>query len=644
MCGIFGSYYYSSLDNDQSHMMTRIKEAQNSLYHRGPDDQGLEVFDIINDNKTPKRKLFLGHTRLSIIDLSPGGHQPLNSNDGRYTITYNGEIYNYIELREELKILGHVFKTESDTEVLLAVWLEWGPEGLKRLDGMFAFAIFDKKLETLTLVRDAFGIKPLFYKIEDSAFHFASEIPAILKLISHTPNLNNQRCYDYLVHGNYDSESDTFFDGVKHLLPAHYCTFNLKKNKIEKLIAWWTPNITTNKNISFDAAAEKLRNLFLESVRLNLRSDVPIGVSLSGGLDSSSIISAIHYLKPSSKINTFSYIASGTNFSEEKWIDLMNKRLNTKPHKIFIQNSEIKNDIDDLVIKQGEPFGGLSVLAHYSVYKFIKSTRTKVILEGQGADEILGGNYGYVGQKLLSLIESKGWIAGHKFALNWSVLNNKNYFLTWMYLAKIKLPNFLLRFFHKVLSKLIQNRLIKEFTPNWLNLDYLKEKGVKFNDIKAPLKKINKGQRVKEALAYALTSRALPSLLRHGDRNSMAFSIESRVPFLSLPLVNFLLSLPEEYLVSNNGETKFIFRKAMKDIVPKEILNRNDKVNFTTPDNLWLLSNEDFFIKNLIDSKKIFFFNKSKLKIKFKKYYKFVHEKNMWRIMNFIHWYKNILN
>ena len=175
-------------------------------------------------------------------------------------------------------------------------------------------------------------------------------------------------------------------------------------------------------------------------------------------------------------------------------------------------------------------------------------------------------------------------------------------------------------------------------------MDYLKEKGVKFNDIKAPLKKINKGQRVKEALAYALTSRALPSLLRHGDRNSMAFSIESRVPFLSLPLVNFLLSLPEEYLVSNNGETKFIFRKAMKDIVPKEILNRNDKVNFTTPDNLWLLSNEDFFIKNLIDSKKIFFFNKSKLKIKFKKYYKFVHEKNMWRIMNFIHWYKNILN
>ena len=139
-----------------------------------------------------------------------------------------------------------------------------------------------------------------------------------------------------------------------------------------------------------------------------------------------------------------------------------------------------------------------------------------------------------------------------------------------MYLAKIKLPNFLLRFLHKVLSKLIQNRLIKEFAPNWLNLNYLKETGVKFNDIKAPLKKINKGQRVKEALAYALTRRALPSLLRHGDRNSMAFSIESRVPFLSLPLVNFLLSLPEEYLISNDGETKFIFRKAMKDIVPKE--------------------------------------------------------------------------
>ena len=640
MCGIFGGYLSANLNNDKSLIMSRIKEAQTSLHHRGPDDEGLEIFDLINDTKTSKQQLFLGHTRLSIIDLSSGGHQPLNSVDGRYTITYNGEIYNYVELRQELKMLGHIFKTESDTEVLLAAWVQWGQEGLKRLIGMFAFVIYDKKLETLTLVRDAFGVKPLFYKIEDNAFYFASEIPAILKLISDKPNLDNQRCYDYLVHGNYDSNSNTFFEGIKNLLPAHYCTFNLKKNKIEKPIAWWTPNITTNKNISFNDAAEKLKNLFLESVRLNLRSDVPIGVTLSGGLDSSSIISAIHYLNPSVKINTFSYIAADTNFSEEKWIDLVNKKLNTKPHKIFIQNSEIKNDIDDLIIKQGEPFGGLSVLAHYSIYKFIKSTQTKVILEGQGADEILGGNYGYTGQKLLSLIESKGWIAGHKFALKWSVLNNKNYFLTWMYLAKIKLPNFLLRFLHKVLSKLIQNRLIKEFAPNWLNLNYLKETGVKFNDIKAPLKKINKGQRVKEALAYALTTRALPSMLRHGDRNSMAFSIESRVPFLSLPLVNFLLSLPEEYLISNDGETKFIFRKAMKDIVPKEILDRNDKINFTTPDDIWLLSNKDFFIKNMIDSEKIFFFNKSKLKIKFKKYCNFVHEKYMWRIINLIHWYK----
>ena len=229
MCGIFGGYLNTDLNNDNSLIMSRIKEAQDSLHHRGPDDEGLELFDFVNDTKASKQQLFLGHTRLSIIDLSSGGHQPLNSADGRYTIIYNGEIYNYIELRQELKMLGHVFKTESDTEVLLAVWVKWGQEGLKRLIGMFAFAIFDKKLETLTLVRDAFGIKPLFFKIEDNAFYFASEITAILKLTSNKPNLNNQRCYDYLVHGNYDSDPDTFFEGIKHLSPAHYCIFDLKK-------------------------------------------------------------------------------------------------------------------------------------------------------------------------------------------------------------------------------------------------------------------------------------------------------------------------------------------------------------------------------------------------------------------------------
>jgi asparagine synthase (glutamine-hydrolysing) len=632
MCGIFGLFCLDHLHNQSDHEV-RLEAAQLSLSHRGPDDFGLERFNISKSSNLSSGSLSMGHKRLSIIDLSKGGHQPMSSGDGRYVIVYNGEIYNYKELRNELQDLGHVFKNQSDTEVLITAWSQWGPESLKKIIGMFAFAIYDQIDQTLTLARDAFGIKPLFYRNDVDSIYFASELPALIKLIPEKLNINLQRSYDYLVHNSYDSNSDTFFQEINHLLPAHFITFDLKNVSKSKPVCWWKPNITTNPNLSFEEAAQRLRNLFLDSVKLHLRSDVPLGVALSGGLDSSAIASVVRYLEPNIPLNTFSYIASELNISEEKWIDLLNKKLNARSFKVTIQEQEIYEDFDDMILKQGEPFASTSIYAQYRVAKLIKETGVTVVLDGQGADEILAGYFGYPGHRLLSLIETRGWIAAHKYAKCWGRLPGKNYLLAWKYLLQLKLGDW----FYNFLSK----KTARDCKPKWLNINYLNKYGVRFKKKRIRLSKENRGQRVKEALAYALTKEGLPSLLRHSDRNSMAFSIESRVPFLTIPIVDFLLSLPENYLISDEGVTKHIFREAMRGIVPDSILDRKDKIGFATPEKIWLSSKREIIKTWINQLTEIPFINK---KILLKELEIILKEKKidgrLWRWINYLHWYK----
>ncbi|MBF4353942.1 asparagine synthetase B family protein, partial [Vibrio anguillarum] len=252
----------------------------------------------------------------SIIDLTDSAAQPFHSRCGRYVLIFNGEIYNYKEIREELIGIGCHFYTESDTEVLLNALIQWGVECLPRLIGMFAYIFYDQQKENLLLARDAFGIKPFFYSINDGEITFGSEIRALLSLKNEKAKPNLQRAYDYLVHGDYDSNKESFIDGVFHLSPAHYFTFDLKTKTATQPECWWQPVIDTNENISFDEAVSKLRTLFLDSVRLHLRSDVPLGIALSGGIDSSAVVSAVRYLEPSLPIKTFSYIASDSRISE----------------------------------------------------------------------------------------------------------------------------------------------------------------------------------------------------------------------------------------------------------------------------------------------------------------------------------------
>lgn len=557
----------------------RMRDALRAMRHRGPDDQGYEGFALDSGGK-----LYLGHSRLSIIDLSSGGHQPMHSIDGRYSIVFNGEIYNYRELKHELLAAGHVFRSDSDTEVLLVAWRHWGTDCLVHLVGMFAFAIFDRVRQTITCVRDAFGIKPFFYSCTQSSFAFASEVSALNCIREGRPELDFQQAYDYLVLANYDSGEQTFFRDVRHLRPGHLLTVQLG-NGTTSQESWWKPEISQRSSLSFSDAAQRLRSLFLDSVRLHLRSDVPLGAALSGGLDSSAVVCAMRRLEPEATINTFSYIAAGSDVSEEKWVDDVNLHVGSRAHKVRVTSEELFRDLDDMITAQGEPFGSTSIYAQYRVFKLARENGVTVTLDGQGADELLGGYNGYPGPRLHSLVDRRDYLDVLRFLSSWSKWPGR----TWRGGAARLVGELSDGSLQDVLRILAGQRN----APAWINSRVLHDEGVKLGWPRRGDSSDAEGRRMISALRDALTVKGLPALLRHADRNSMRFSVESRVPFLTVEMAKFLLSLPEEYLVANNGETKSIFRAAMRGIVPDRILDRKDKIGFATPEREWIVGMSD---------------------------------------------------
>jgi len=566
MCGILGlfSQHQSNADSEQ------LQAALQALHHRGPNDRGLENFTAADGQLT------LGQTRLSIIDLSAGGHQPMHSPDGRFVMVFNGEIYNYKELRQELKQAGYTFHTESDTEVLLQAWIHWGESCLRRLCGMFAFTVYDQQMQTLTCVRDAFGIKPFFYHHNPNSFSFASEIPALLCLLTEKPTLNAQRAYDYLLFGHYDDQPETLLNGVQHLPPAHCLTLSLATNRME-CKRWWWPDITERRDLCFADAAAQLREMFLNNIRLHLRSDVPLGAALSGGLDSSALVCAMRYLEPDLPIHTFSYIAPGFAMNEEKWVDIVNEHIQAIPHKVTVEPEELAHDLDDMLQTQGEPFGSTSIYAQYRVFKLAKESGITVTLDGQGADELLAGYNGYAGERMLSLLEQGKIRECLRFWRAWATWPNRSLTKGIMVLAQAVLP----ASWQTLPRQLVGHNPL----PNWVDKQKLNTLGiVHWQSTQNARPVAVKGRRVMATLRHTLSGGNLASLLRHGDRNSMRWSIESRVPFLTIDMAEFLLSLPEEYLISPQGETKHIFRAAMRGIVPDIILDRRDKIGFATPE------------------------------------------------------------
>jgi asparagine synthase (glutamine-hydrolysing) len=571
MCGIAGGFWF----RDQENIDVRMRSALDCLRHRGPNDSG---YDVV---RASARTVAIGQTRLSVIDLSSGGHQPMLSADGHLALVFNGEIYNYKELREELRALGRTFRSESDTEVLLAAYAEWGAACLPRLVGMFAFVVHDRLRDRLFCARDAFGIKPLFYEWTDGHLLFASEQRAMRALRGTAFEPDLQRSYDYLVHGDYDSQERSFLKGVCHLPPGTSLDVDLTSSVRAEPVTWWrAPTVLTFEH-SFADAVEAVREQFLQSVRLHLRSDVPLGMALSGGIDSSALVCAVRHIAPDLPIQTFSYIADDQRISEEKWVDLVNEKAGAISHKVRLTAEDLGRDLDRLVSIQGEPFGSTSVYAQYRVFQLAKEHGITVTLDGQGADELLAGYDGYPGQRMLSLLEGGEYLAMHRFARRWGDWPNRSYWRACMYFGRAVFPDTLYRHARKAKGR--------DFEPAWLKTGLLREAGVRFQETRTPMLATCKRRRVVEQLAYSLQVRGLPHLLRHGDRNSMAFSIESRVPFLTTGMAELLLSMPEDYLISDSGETKRVFRAAMRGIVPDVILDRRDKIGLATPEREWFL-------------------------------------------------------
>jgi asparagine synthase (glutamine-hydrolysing) len=623
MCGITGGWWSDRRVN----LDDRLTQALAAMHRRGPDDRGYELYPSAGGVTA------LGHTRLSIIDLSAAGHQPMQSLDKLVSIVFNGEIYNYRELRVELESFGHRFVSGSDTEVLLAAWRQWDKKCLRRLVGMFAFAVLDSGRGTLTCVRDPFGIKPFFYTREQGGFLFASEVAAIKALKQERVKLDWQRAYDYLVHADYDSGARSFVDGVLHLLPGHLIEMNLVSGELTEPQRWWEPSIVERRDLSFAQATEQLRERFLSSVRLHLRSDVPLGAALSGGIDSSAVVCAMRQVAPDLPINTFSYIARGSAVSEEVWVDRVNQHVGAQPHKVMVSGDDLARDLDDMIAAQGEPFGSTSIYAQYRVFQLAREQGVTVTLDGQGADEMLAGYNGYPGQRIRSLLEKGQLAEAWHFVDEWARWPGRSRIAG----AKRAVAEMSQGALYDALRRL--NGM--DNLPQWMRSAPLEECGIIRRYPRQRAQVGSAGRRVMAELALSLTQRGLPALLRHGDRNSMRFSVESRVPFLTIDMVEFTLSLPESFLISPQGETKHIFRAAMRGIVPDDILDRRDKIGFATPEQEWLLGMAGQVRSWLAEDMQVPFFDQAAVLAEFDRIVAGhrAFSWQVWRWINFCRWY-----
>jgi asparagine synthase (glutamine-hydrolyzing) len=591
MCGIAG-FVSATRQID----LNRVPAVFERLRHRGPDDKGWLKYspgtlrsgrEWSSDEETSCQALLL-HVRLSIIDLSEAGWQPMSSRDGRYHLVFNGEIYNYLELRSELQQLGHEFHTHTDTEVLLAAYAEWGAKALLRFVGMFAFAILDVERQTLFLARDFFGIKPLYYAACGEHFAFASEITALLELTRSCRKVNPSALLLYLRHGLSDQGITTLLSGVNQLPAAHCMEIALESPQLAQPVRYWNPQLQES-DISFDEAANKLRELFLDSVRLHLRSDVPLGAALSGGIDSSAIVAAMRHVDPSLEIHTFSYIAEDPALSEERWVDLVAGKVGAQVHKLYPTSLDLVHDVDLLINSQEEPFGSTSVYAGHRVFRQAQQSGIKVMLDGQGADELLGGYRYYLGAQFVSLLRKRRYSDAMHLLRSAAALPDTGIF--WMLLcgADYMIP--------KKWQRPLRALLAKEFTPRWVNATWFSRHDAETGHTNyCPEHNV-----LRATLLRTMSETSLPHLLRYEDRNSMAFSIESRVPFLTVPLAEFILSLPEHYIVALDATSKAVFRSAMRGLVPDAILDRRDKIGFNTPERKWLIA-VDHWVQETLDS------------------------------------------
>ncbi|MBV8161250.1 MAG: asparagine synthase (glutamine-hydrolyzing), partial [Acidimicrobiia bacterium] len=414
MCGIAGVVARS----DAADVAGWLEAAASCLAHRGPDDVGFLQWQPGDRPRLGRvvdaRQSTVGfaHRRLAILDLSTSAWQPMASPDGRYHLVYNGEIYNYVELREELETLGHRFRSSGDTEVLLAALRQWGAGALGRVVGMFAFALLDTDEGRLLLARDPFGIKPLFYANTSAGFAFASEIAPLLDFPCVSRRADALAVYDYLRYGVTDHDDRSLFADVRRVPGGHLLEIDVESVGNHPTSPYWTLEAAPLRDVSRIEAAGRLRELFLDSVRLHLRSDVVVGTALSGGVDSSAIVMAMRAVGGAAlDIRTFSWVAQEPEIDEERWVDLVASSADATSRKVRAGPDDLVADLDTLIAVQGEPFRSTSIYAQYCVFRLAAESGVKVMLDGQGADELLGGYRAHLAARAAGLARHRQLIA-----------------------------------------------------------------------------------------------------------------------------------------------------------------------------------------------------------------------------------------
>ena len=545
-----------------------------AVAHRGPDGRGTLAFadagGALRRLDSPDDADFavgLGHRRLSILDLSEAGAQPMSSKDGKLHIVYNGEVYNHVELRAELEKEGFSFDSHCDTEVVLAAYARWGSDCFKRFNGMWALAILDLEKGRIVVSRDRFGIKPLYHLRHGGVLAFASEIKQFKTLPGFSREPNPDACVAYLVNG-YEIPPETFIKGVKVFPAASFAEIPLEGAEtadIQPKRFWFPEEIPLDHGARPEDAAAEIAALFENSVRLRLRSDVPVGSCLSGGLDSSAIFSTMGALEPETTFSAFSACFDDPRADERPFMERVAAAVRSKHVKVFPAPEEFAADFADFLEKHDEPVGSVSMYAQYRVMKAAREAEAPVLLDGQGGDELFSG---YWPTYFLHLDGLKrrglyGKLLSHALGAAIPGGNPRLLWETFGTFAEYK------------------RRSNLEFP---FEID--SAKSAVFGERAAAYQRYRE-MSPEEYRIFELTELRLPRLLKWEDRNSMAFSIESRVPFLDINLVGKILSLPPE-MNMRRGWTKFLFRKAMDGKLPKKIVWRKDKKGFETPQGKWL--------------------------------------------------------
>lgn len=581
MCGILGYYNRSGISNEN---LRECLAALKRVAHRGPDGEGGVLintvtgeFNILRTDETPaaietnflkenyqegSAHLFLGHRRLSIIDLSLNGHQPMKDESGNWII-FNGELYNYIEVREELKKMGRSFRTESDTEVFHKAYLEWGEKCLAKFNGMWAFVLWDHAKKKLFISNDRFGVKPLFYVSNEKELILGSEMKQFFDFKGRVGGFNRKNIQIFLDQTYLDHDRSTLFENVNRFSPAHYSILDIAANKFslseKEMRPYYAVNYQVNNSIKETEAIEKFRELLYSSIKLRLRADVPIGFALSGGLDSSAVLYTSRKIFKDQgndfNVKTFSAVFPGMEADESKFIDLLKQDLKCDSAFVVPMTDFKFEDLEKHIYHEERPLQTTAFFAQWSVDELVKKNNFKILFVGQGADEVFAGYHHHFYRYCRSLIMHGKIKKYYSILKQYAELKGKD---------KDQL--------HKIIVNDVKLKLKLKFGLSGID--------------SALQKKWNSASGLIDILKLDFSEYMLPTYLCSDDHNAMAHSIETRHPFMDYRLVDLGFSLPDHFKI-RDGWQKWIIRQAMNEL-PEVIRFRKDKKGFSTPQNFWL--------------------------------------------------------